>query len=49
MNYPFRNSSLPIEERLSDLLGRLTTEEKINMLYEELERLELFLTTYENE
>ncbi len=32
MNYPFRNSSLPIEERLSDLLGRLTTDEKINML-----------------
>lgn len=32
MNYPFRNSSLPIEERLSDLLERLTTDEKINML-----------------
>lgn len=30
--YPFRDSSLPVEERLSDLLGRLTTEEKINML-----------------
>lgn len=31
-NYPFRNSSLPISERLSDLLARLTTEEKIGML-----------------
>ncbi len=31
-NYPFRNSSLPIKERLADLLARLTTEEKIGML-----------------
>ncbi|MGN0675751.1 MAG: glycoside hydrolase family 3 C-terminal domain-containing protein [Oscillospiraceae bacterium] len=30
--YPFRDSNLPVEERLSDLLCRLTTEEKINML-----------------
>lgn len=32
MNYPFRDSSLPVGERLSDLLKRLTTDEKINML-----------------
>lgn len=30
--YPFRNISLSVSERLSDLLGRLTTDEKINML-----------------
>ncbi len=31
-NLPFRDSSLPVGERLSDLLGRLTTDEKIHML-----------------
>lgn len=26
---PYRNSSLPIEERVSDLLSRMTLEEKV--------------------
>lgn len=30
--YPFRNPDLPIEERVDDLLGRLTLEEKIAMM-----------------
>lgn len=30
--YPFRDSSLPKEERIDDLLGRLTLEEKIAMM-----------------
>ena len=30
--YPFRDSSLPVEQRTDDLLGRLTLEEKINMM-----------------
>ena len=31
-NYPFRDSSLPVSERLKDLLSRLTVSEKANML-----------------
>ena len=31
-NYPFRDSSLPVSERLADLLSRLTVSEKANML-----------------
>ena len=31
-DYPFRDSSLPMRERVADLLGRLTKEEKLNML-----------------
>ena len=31
-NYPFRDSSLPVNERLADLLARLTISEKANML-----------------
>ena len=30
--YPFRDSSLPVEQRTDDLLGRLTLDEKINMM-----------------
>lgn len=29
---PFRNSSLPVEKRVNDLIGRLTTDEKISLL-----------------
>ena len=31
-NYPFRDSSLPFEDRVKDLLSRLTIEEKAKML-----------------
>ncbi len=31
-NYPFRNPDLPIDERVEDLLGRLTAEEKIGQM-----------------
>ncbi len=30
--YPFRNPDLPIEERVEDLLGRLTPEEKVGQM-----------------
>nr|MDO8112898.1 glycoside hydrolase family 3 C-terminal domain-containing protein [Candidatus Sigynarchaeota archaeon] len=33
--FPFRNPELPLEERLSNLVGLLTTEEKIKFLYHE--------------
>src|SRR6266581_2657385 len=29
---PFRNDQLPVSERINDLLGRLTLEEKISLL-----------------
>ena len=29
---PFRNTSLPIEDRISDLIGRLTIQEKAEQL-----------------
>ena len=29
---PYRNASLPIEERVSDLLSRMTLEEKVGQL-----------------
>jgi len=29
-NYPFRNPNLPLSQRVSDLLGRLTTAQKIS-------------------
>jgi beta-glucosidase len=32
--YPFGNSALSIEERVADLVGRLTIEEKISLLHE---------------
>jgi beta-xylosidase len=31
--YPYQNSELPIEERVSDLLGRMTVAEKIAQMY----------------
>jgi beta-glucosidase len=31
-NLPYKNSSLPVEQRVSDLLGRMTLEEKASML-----------------
>ena len=31
-NYPFRDSKLPAEQRITDLLSRLTLEEKINLM-----------------
>ncbi|REK54545.1 MAG: beta-glucosidase [Thermobacillus sp.] len=30
--YPFRDPDLPLETRVNDLIGRLTTEEKINLM-----------------
>ncbi len=30
--FPYRNASLPLEERLDDLLGRMTIEEKVGQL-----------------
>ena len=32
MKYPFKDTRLPLEERLRDLIARLTVDEKINML-----------------
>ena len=29
---PFRNPNLPLEERVSDLIGRLTLDEKVQMM-----------------
>lgn len=31
-NYPFRDPQLPLEERVEDLIGRMTIEEKIDLL-----------------
>lgn len=31
-NYPFRNKNLPVEERVNDLVNRMTLEEKIDLL-----------------
>lgn len=31
-NYPFQDATLPVEKRVSDLLGRMTNEEKIQQL-----------------
>jgi beta-glucosidase len=30
--FPFQNPSLPIEQRVADLVGRLTPEEKISQM-----------------
>jgi hypothetical protein len=30
---PFRNTSLPTDQRVSDLLGRMTIEEKVAQVY----------------
>lgn len=32
MKYPYQNPALPVEERLDDLMKRLSTEEKIGQL-----------------
>ncbi|MEK3881816.1 glycoside hydrolase family 3 C-terminal domain-containing protein [Paenibacillus sp. PL2-23] len=32
MNHPFQNPDLPLEERVSDLIGRLTLDEKIQLM-----------------
>ena len=34
-DYPFRNTRLPLEERIDDLLSRLTLEEKVQMMKHE--------------
>ena len=34
-DYPFRNPDLPLEERIEDLLSRLTLEEKVQMMKHE--------------
>jgi beta-glucosidase len=33
-SYPFRDPDLPLEQRVADLLGRLTLDEKISMLHQ---------------
>ncbi|MEL6820921.1 MAG: glycoside hydrolase family 3 N-terminal domain-containing protein, partial [Calditrichota bacterium] len=33
-DYPFRNADLPLEERVQDLVNRLTIEEKAGLLWE---------------
>jgi beta-glucosidase len=33
-NYPFRDPSLPMSQRVDDLLGRLTLDEKISLLHQ---------------
>jgi hypothetical protein len=50
--YPFRNESLRIEERVEDLLSRLTLEEKINEMKDEtagIERLGIAKYGWRNE
>ncbi len=39
-DFPFKNSSLPVEERIKDLLSRLTVDEKINMLPSRMQAVE---------
>ncbi|MGL4327627.1 MAG: glycosyl hydrolase, partial [Tannerellaceae bacterium] len=31
-DYPFRNANLPTEQRIADLIGRLTIEEKVELM-----------------
>lgn len=35
--FPFRDSSLPVEERIDDFIGRLTLEQKVDMLRNKFE------------
>lgn len=39
-DYPFRNPDLPIEERIEDLLSRLTPEEKVGQMMHETPAIE---------
>lgn len=39
-DYPFRNPDLPVEERIEDLLGRLTPEEKIGQMMHQTPAIE---------
>lgn len=32
MNFPFQNPDLPLEQRVSDLVSRLTLDEKIELM-----------------
>ncbi|RVX47313.1 beta-glucosidase [Nonomuraea polychroma] len=34
VDYPFQNPSLPLEQRVNDLLGRLTLDEKLSLLHQ---------------
>ncbi|MGN9836715.1 glycoside hydrolase family 3 C-terminal domain-containing protein [Nonomuraea sp. H19] len=34
VDYPFQNPGLPLEQRVSDLLGRLTLDEKLTLLHQ---------------
>lgn len=39
-DYPFRNPDLPIDERIDDLLGRLTPEEKVGQMMNQTPAIE---------
>lgn len=39
-DYPFRNPDLPIEQRIDDLLGRLTAEEKVGQMMNQTPAIE---------
>ena len=39
-DFPFRNPDLPIEERIEDLLSRLTPEEKVGQMMHETPAIE---------
>ncbi len=51
-SYPFQNPNLPIEQRVSDLLSRLTLEEKVKQMMHNtpaIERLQIEPYSYWNE
>ena len=39
-DYPFRNPDLPVEQRIQDLLGRLTPEEKVAQMMNQTPAIE---------